>query len=201
MAEHYFSHQPSSRDRRAQREIEIRGRTYTVNVSSGVFASRGLDIGTKVLLGEVPDPPLGAAAVDVGCGWGPLTLALADSLAHTGGRVWAVDPNMRARQLTKDNLELAGLSATVTTPEEALAHPTQFDVVWSNPPVRVGKDALRTLLSQWLGKLAPNGEAWFVIGKNLGADTHHRWLLDNGWDAQRIASRKGFRVLRVRHIG
>jgi hypothetical protein len=38
---------------------------------------------------------------------------------------------------------------------------------------------------------------WFVVGKNLGADSLQRWLTDQGYPCDRIGSAKGFRVLRV----
>jgi 16S rRNA (guanine1207-N2)-methyltransferase len=39
--------------------------------------------------------------------------------------------------------------------------------------------------------------AWLVVGKNLGGDSLQRWLNEQGWRAERHASAKGFRVLRV----
>jgi 16S rRNA G1207 methylase RsmC len=72
-----------------------------------------------------------------------------------------------------------------------------FDEIWSNPPVRIGKDALHGLLAMWMARLAPDGSAYLVVGKNLGADTLQRWLIDSGFPTERIASSRGFRVLRV----
>jgi hypothetical protein len=37
-----------------------------------------------------------------------------------------------------------------------------------------------------------------VVARNLGADSLTTWLEDQGWDCQRVASAKGFRVLAVR---
>ena len=65
-------------------------------------------------------------------------------------------------------------------------------------PIRIGKEALHDLLSTWLPRLAPDGVARLVVGKNLGADTLQRWLIDQGYDCVRAASAKGFRVLLVR---
>ena len=73
----------------------------------------------------------------------------------------------------------------------------RYDEIWSNPPIRIGKEALHDLLSTWLPRLAPDGVARLVVG-NLGADTLQRWLIDQGYACVRAASAKGFRVLAVR---
>ena len=73
----------------------------------------------------------------------------------------------------------------------------RFTEIWSNPPIRVGKEELHALLDRWLGRLTDDGVAWLVVSRNLGADSLHRWLVERGWSAVRHASQKGYRVLRV----
>jgi 16S rRNA G1207 methylase RsmC len=72
-----------------------------------------------------------------------------------------------------------------------------FDEIWSNPPIRIGKAALHDLLLRWLPRLAPGGSAYLVVGRNLGADSLQRWLREQGYGCDRLASAKGFRVLQV----
>jgi 16S rRNA (guanine1207-N2)-methyltransferase len=74
----------------------------------------------------------------------------------------------------------------------------EFDEIWSNPPIRIGKPALHALLMTWLPRLTPAGRALLVVGRNLGADSLQRWLVEQGFQCQRLASAKGFRVLEVR---
>jgi 16S rRNA (guanine1207-N2)-methyltransferase len=71
------------------------------------------------------------------------------------------------------------------------------DAIWSNPPIRIGKQALHDLLSSWLTRLVPGGAAWLVVQKHLGADSLARWLTDSGWDTTRVSSRGGYRILRA----
>jgi 16S rRNA (guanine1207-N2)-methyltransferase len=75
--------------------------------------------------------------------------------------------------------------------------PAQFAGIWSNPPIRVGKQALHELLGHWLDRLAPGGQAHLVAGRNLGADSLHRWLAEQGWSVTRLAARSGYRLLQV----
>ena len=88
----------------------------------------------------------------------------------------------------------------VATPDEVPAD-LVFDEIWSNPPIRIGKPAVHALLRRWLPRLAPEGRAVLVIGRNLGADSYQRWLREQGWACERLGSAKGFRVLEVRRSG
>jgi 16S rRNA (guanine1207-N2)-methyltransferase len=80
---------------------------------------------------------------------------------------------------------------------EAVPAGVVFDEIWSNPPIRVGKGELHAMLARWLPRLAPGGSAWLVVSRNLGGDSLQTWLTGQGWVAERHASQKGFRVLRV----
>ena len=73
-----------------------------------------------------------------------------------------------------------------------------YDEIWSNPPIRIGKEALHELLLTWLPRLAPQGRAVMVVGKNLGADSLQRWLGEQGYPTERIGGAKRFRVLETR---
>lgn len=194
--DHYFSARPAAPDERRTITVELAGRSVSVQTAGGVFSPEHVDLGTRVLLREVPDPPPSGDLLDLGCGWGPLALTMA--LLAPEAHVWAVDVNERALDLVRSNAARLGLgNVTAALPSEVPAS-TRFAAIWSNPPIRVGKDALHDLLRLWLPRLSPDGEAWLVVGRNLGADPLHRWLADElGVPVERAASAKGFRVLRV----
>ena len=75
---------------------------------------------------------------------------------------------------------------------------TRFDVIWSNPPVRIGKEAMHEMLTAWLGRLAATGVAYLVVQRNLGADSLITWLNGQGFEASKFASKKGYRIIEVR---
>ena len=200
---YYFSEGPPCEAQVRDRAVRLRDRQYGVVTSSGVFSADRLDRGTAVLLSRVPAPAVGEGdlAVDVGCGWGPVTLALAAEAPAAD--VWGVDVNARARDLTRENLRRAGLTASVLSPDEAFAalDGRRIRLIWSNPPVRIGKPALHALLDSWIERLADDGAAYLVVQRNLGADSLHRWMAERGWGCERVASSKGYRVLSVRRRG
>jgi len=196
--DHYFSAKPASPDERVPARVRIRGRELEVVTASGVFSHGRLDLGTQVLLREVPDPPDGGNLLDLGCGWGPISLALAEAAPRA--TVWALDVNERALDLTQRNATSLGLAGVRAVRAEDVPEDVTFDAIWSNPPIRVGKAVLHDLLRTWLPRLAPHGEAYLVVQKNLGADSLARWLteeLGETFTVDRAASAKGFRVLRV----
>lgn len=188
---HYFDAEPAAPDRRRTATVVAWGRRREYTTSSGVFSGDGLDRATAILLGHSEPPPAGSVVLDLGCGWGPI----AGSLADQGCTVWAVDVNERALALTVANTN--GLDVRAVRPEQ-VPDDVRFDAIWSNPPIRIGKEALHDLLLHWLPRLRPGGEARLVVGKNLGADSLQRWLIDQGHPTERAASRMGFRVLSVR---
>lgn len=195
--DHYFSADPSVRFTRAPAVVTAWGHELACTTGSGVFAQGRLDVGTAVLLRET-EPPVGARHVlDLGCGWGVIGLAVATAVPTA--RVTAVDVNERALLLTRENAAALGVADRLTAalPDEVPGDEA-YDEIWSNPPIRIGKEALHALLLRWLPRLTPDGRAVLVVGKNLGADSLARWLGEQGYAVARLASAKGFRVLEVR---
>lgn len=197
MDEHYFSADPRVPFRRVPVSVEVWGRRLELVSGSGVFAQGRLDVGTAVLFRETEPPADGRVFLDLGCGYGVVAAALATSRPEA--EVWAVDVNERALLLAAENATALGVSDRLhAVAPEAVPADVRFDEIWSNPPIRVGKQALHDLLKRWLPRLAEDGRAVLVVGKNLGADSLQRWLGEQGWPTARLASAKGFRVLEVR---
>jgi len=195
--EHYFSAAPTSADERRRVLVHLAGREVEVEVAPGIFSPGGLDKGTAVLLDEAPAPPAAGTFLDLGCGWGPLALTLA--LRSPDATVWALDVNERALDLTRRNAATLGLGGVRASTADGIPDDVRFDLVWSNPPIRVGKAVLHGLLSTWLPRLAPGGVAHLVVQRNLGSDSLQRWVeAELGMPCSRLASSKGFRVLEVR---
>jgi 16S rRNA (guanine1207-N2)-methyltransferase len=195
MTDHYFSPQPSAPHRPGQVRVILPDLYLELATDAGVFSPGRLDPGTRLLLEESPAPPASGDLLDLGCGYGAIACVLA--ARSPGASVWAVDVNERALELCARNARAAGLqNVRCVTPDDASV-PARFAAIWSNPPVRIGKDALHALLGQWLARLGPGGDAYLVVGRNLGADSLHRWLAGQGWPVTRLAARSGYRLLQV----
>jgi 16S rRNA (guanine1207-N2)-methyltransferase len=198
--EHYFSVSPGSELRRRTISVQLAGSARELETASGVFSPDRIDTGTSVLLSAVPAPPPGGHLLDLGCGWGPIALALA--LESERATVWAVDVNERALDLVRANAARLGLeNVNAVTPDD-VPEDLSFMTIWSNPPIRVGKNELHDILQRWLPRLQPGSDAWLVVARNLGADSLQRWLqaaLAPEFSVLRASTNKGYRVLRARH--
>jgi 16S rRNA (guanine1207-N2)-methyltransferase len=191
----YFTPSPAAAHRPGLVHVVLGDLHFECVTDSGVFSASRLDPGTRVLLDTVPPPPSRGDLLDLGTGYGPIALTMA--ARAPGATVWAVDVNERALGLCASNAARAGLANVRCVTPAGPDLPGQFAAIWSNPPVRIGKQALHEMLSGWLGRLAPGGTAYLVVQRNLGADSLHRWLQEQGWPVTRIASRAGYRVLAV----
>lgn len=197
---HYFDDRPTVPSAPSTVTLSLPDHTVDLVTDRGVFAQRGVDVGTRFLLVDGPTPTAGDRhLVDVGCGYGPITVALA--LRNPDATIWAVDVNERARSLTAQNARALGLGNVRVVAPDAWPDDVAVDRIWSNPPIRIGKAALHDLLSTWLGRLEPAGSAHLVVQKHLGADSLQRWLGTQGWPTTRRGSRKAFRLLDVERAG
>jgi 16S rRNA G1207 methylase RsmC len=144
----------------------------------------------------MPTPPDTGRLLDLGCGYGPIAVAVASQ--SPAANVWAVDVNERALELVAENAAANQLANIAIAAPDAVPDDLTFDTIYSNPPVRIGKAALHDLLASWLPRLTRSGAAYLVVQRHLGADSLHAWLEQVGFPTSRLASSKGYRVLEVR---
>ncbi|MDQ1129076.1 class I SAM-dependent methyltransferase [Microbacterium sp. SORGH_AS_0888] len=201
-SDHYFSASPASPENLRPLRVTLADRDVEVTTASGVFSPDRLDAGTAVLLSHTPPPPPSGHVLDLGCGWGPISLSVAMLSPHAD--VWAVDVNQRALDLVRRNAEALELpNIRAVTPEE-VPEDIAFRSIRSNPPIRVGKHVLHDMLETWLPRLDERSDAWLVVARNLGADSLQRWLaasFPRRYSVQRAATARGYRVLKVRRHG
>jgi len=191
----YFAEQPDAAHRPGVVHVLLPELHLKLETDSGTFSPGRLDPGTRLLLETAPPPPPAGDLLDLGCGYGPLALTMASRAP--GAQVWAVDVNRRALELAARNAAAAGLRNVRCLPPGDPALPGSYQLIWSNPPIRIGKASLHELLCSWLGRLVPGGSAFLVVQRNLGSDSLQRWLGEAGWNARRMAARSGYRVLEI----
>lgn len=197
--EHYFSSSPSGDAVLRTINVRLAGRDLAVTTAGGMFSPDRVDIGTQVLLGNTPAPPPGGDFLDLGCGWGPISMTLALESPHA--TVWAVDVNERALDMVRRNAEAHGLTNIKAVRPDEVPDDVRFRTIWSNPPIRVGKNELHSMLLRWLPRLDLGSDAWLVVARNLGSDSLQRWLqteMPDDFAISRATTSKGFRILRVR---
>ena len=192
---HYFDQEPISTQLEGAVQLSLPDFSATFVTASNVFSWKKLDTGTKFLLLNVPKPEASPKNVlDLGCGYGPIAAVMEHRFP--GAKVWGIDVNRRAIELAKSNTRS---EETVICAPDEVPEDITFDLIWSNPPIRIGKENLKMVLTRWLGRLHLSGVAYLVINKNLGADSVQKWLENESWETSRLKSLKGYRLLEVKH--
>lgn len=193
--EHYFSSNPDIEAKENRVSFQVADQLFDLTASSGTFSSRQLDPGTRVLLNQHENFPIGGDVLDLGCGWGPIGISIAKLSPNT--KVTGVDVNNRSIELANQNAAKLGLTNFRAIAAEHLPDEQRFDAIWSNPPIRIGKEKLHELLSKNISLLRDSGSAYLVVQKQLGADSLQRWLADEfpNRSVERIQTDKGYRVI------
>lgn len=195
----YFDEDPNVESKPVTFIKNICGIDFEFKTDRGVFSKGALDKASVILIKEFDENyaavPLSVA--DVGSGYGPLICFVGKKFDQA--KLLAVEPNERARTLCEYNYKknIGDARLKIIAPED-IDQEKKFDLIISNPPIRVGKKALYELLKEWAKRLSENGQMWLVMSKHLGADSCARYLeSDCNLSVERIASKKGFRILKA----
>lgn len=197
----YFDENPEVESDPKQVAFSFHGNDYIFETDRGVFSYEKIDKATQIFLDvffEKYDGPNPQMIVDVGCGYGPIACVVADKFEEA--KIIGVETNDRARVLAEKNCRknIGGERIKIFSPNE-IDDTLMVDLIVSNPPIRIGKPALYELLRGWSTRLNSDGHMWLVMAKNLGADSCATYLRDElGLDVTRVASKKGFRVLKCK---
>lgn len=194
----YFAPRPAVTSDRREVPLLLPERSLRIVTDRGVFGYGEVDAGTRYLLLEAPAAPAAGNLLDLGCGTGAIACTLAARSPEA--TVWAVDVNERALACCAASAEANGLTNVRPCLPDEVPPGLRFAAVRSNPPIRVGKAVLHELLSAWLGRLEPTGEAVLVVHRHLGSDSLSAWLGGLGWRVERLGSRQGYRLLQVRAV-
>lgn len=193
MPDHYYSGRPSSASDRRKITAVLRGRDFVFITDKGVFSRAAVDFGSA-LLANAAHVDVGDSILDLGCGYGPVGIALAATVPDV--TVWAVDVNERAVELCNINAEVARVSvhALVSDGVAALPKDIQFDCVVFNPPIRAGKSVVWRLYEQAFAVLRNGGRLFVVIQKKQGAESSETFLRSLFSEVRTIQREAGYRV-------
>jgi 16S rRNA (guanine1207-N2)-methyltransferase len=145
----------------------IRGFDIEFETQAGVFAHRGLDPGTRLLIETIRVSPTGRV-LDLGCGYGAIGIVAAKIAIR--GLVTLIDSDVRATRLAQTNVELNGVTnAEVILGDGTHDLPTKarFDVVASNPPTHSGREVLDDMVAGAYAVLRPRGRLYMVVNRLL----------------------------------
>lgn len=193
---HYYTTQPNTPHNLDQWTFELKGKNFHFLTDSGVFSKKTVDFGSRVLIEAFTEEGLPAGNIlDVGCGYGPIGLALAASSERT---VEMVDINERAVDLAKQNAGNNNISNVDIHPSNIYEtiNGSEFAAILSNPPIRAGKQVVHEILSGAYDLLALNGTLTVVIQKKQGAPSAAKRMEEVFGNVTTVTKDKGYYILR-----
>ena len=195
MSDHYYTANPASAHDERRVTLTALGNELVFTTDAGVFSRDGLDKGTEALLNALPEPMEGRV-LDLGCGWGPVGVALGKR--YPALEIVMTDINLRAAELARRNLTANGVKAQVVQGDGFAAVEGSFDAILTNPPIRAGKAVIYGLFREARERLNPGGALYIVIRKQQGAPSALKFLQEVYGEAEVIDRSGGFHVICAR---
>ncbi|EOH98350.1 16S rRNA (-N2)-methyltransferase [Enterococcus haemoperoxidus ATCC BAA-382] len=196
MNNHYYTENPDLAHDLEQWSFELRGKKFQFLTDSGVFSRNTVDFGSRVLIDafEWENLPEGKL-LDVGCGYGPIGLALA---SFSGRTVEMIDVNQRAVALAQENAKKNHVENVDihTSNIYADTHEQQYAAIISNPPIRAGKKVVHEILSEAYPRLLVDGTLTVVIQKKQGAPSAEKKMTEVFGNVEIVTKEKGYYILK-----
>ena len=193
MPEHYYTSTPTSAHEVRSFRAVFAGRVLAFDTDAGVFSKQHVDPGSELLCGALPDD-LSGDVLDMGCGWGAMTVL---TLARFPGvNVTMADVNERALSLAVANVEKNHMQARAVLSDGFERIEGVFDAVITNPPIRAGKAVIYKMFEDAKAHLKPGGMLVLVIRKQQGAPSALKFLKTLYRKAEVIARDGGYWIIR-----
>ncbi len=192
----YFENDSKLKSKIKKTKTKVLNREFTFYTDNGVFAKKGLDFGSRLLLEEVREEDIKTPFLDVGCGVGVLGIILNNVYGVSGD---LVDVNHRALHLatrnSKEN-ECVGLSIFESNCYQNIKR--KYNLILTNPPIRAGKKVVYEILEGAKDYLEQEGSLYFVVRKEQGAKTIISDM-EKRYDVTILARKKGFFIVKCKN--
>ena len=200
MSQHYYSKNPQTTSKPREWAFTLRGENIQFQTDTGVFSKNEVDFGSRLLIEAFEESSIEGPVLDVGCGYGPIGIAIAKSFPLK--KVHMVDVNARAIELAKknavkndvENVEIYESDGLSSVEEEG------FSAILTNPPIRAGKETVFRFYEEACGKIAPGGSLWVVIQKKQGAPSTQEKLEALFGNCRVADKKKGYFIFEARKI-
>ena len=192
MAEHYYTNNPTSEHEERSFRAVFAGRVLAFDTDAGVFSKQHVDPGSELLCKSLPDT-LSGRVLDMGCGWGAMTVM---TLARfPKAEVTMADVNERALALAVSNVEKNHMQATAILSDGFEKIEGEFDAVITNPPIRAGKAVIYKMFEDAKVHLVSGGALYLVIRKQQGAPSALKFLKELYGKAEVIERDGGYWII------
>ncbi|MGB4614150.1 MAG: methyltransferase [Erysipelotrichaceae bacterium] len=191
---HYFSDNKDLPHNYRTINFDFNGINFKFNTDSGVFSNTEVDFGTYVLLDFVKDQDIKGKVLDLGCGYGVISIVLSKFFDI---ETYGVDINSRAINLAKKNAKLNNVNVDYLISDCFSDIDYMFDEILVNPPIRAGKKVIYKMFNDSYNHLNTNGNLWVVIRKQQGASSAVNEIKSKFNNCDIVKKKKGFWILKA----
>lgn len=197
MPEHYFSKKPQSKHSPKRWDYQLRGKEYQFITDAGVFSKDRVDYGSCLLIEQFDEPDAEGNFLDLGCGYGPMGISLANE--YPNRHVILADVNERAICLAQKNANTNQVFNIEVVQSNRLSNLTNlsFAAIVTNPPIRAGKQIVHKMFEEAYEALTYQGALWVVIQKKQGAPSAKKKIESLFGEVKTVAKSKGYYLFRA----
>jgi 16S rRNA G1207 methylase RsmC len=174
------------------------GKKFYFDLGETLFSTFAVDHGTDILLRSIAPENPPATILDLGCGYGPIGIVLADK--YPAAKVTLLDRDLLAVRYSNLNIEknrLPNAKAFGSIGMEAIPD-QKFDLIVSNIPAKIGDAAIiREFILTPYQQLNSGGELWIVVVNALNRLIPKTGKYDTHLNVKEIRKRSGHTVYRI----
>ena len=196
MTNYYFTKNPDVIHDEKEWTFELLNNEFKFTTDNGVFSKKTVDFGSRVLLNAFAQQEIIAGNIlDVGCGYGPIGLAIAKDQPER--QIDMTDVNELALELAKKNAGINKITNVSIFESAAYDNVTKTDyaTIVTNPPIRAGKNVVHDILSGAFDHLKVGGQLFAVLQKKQGAGSAQKKMTDVFGNCEIILKDKGYYIL------
>ena len=193
MPEYYYTSAPTSEHEERSFRAVFAGKVLAFDTDAGVFSKQHVDPGSELLCKSLPDD-LSGDVLDMGCGWGAMTVMTLARFPKCS--VTMADVNERALGLAVSNVEKNRMTARPVLSDGFEKIEGEFDAVITNPPIRAGKAVIYKMFEDAKAHLREGGSLYLVIRKQQGAPSALKFLRELYRKAEVIERDGGYWIIR-----
>ena len=192
MTEHYYTSAPTSQHEERHFNHVFAGKVLRFQTDAGVFSKQHIDPGSELLCKALPGD-LSGRVLDMGCGWGAMTILTLAKCPTC--EITMADVNERALALAVSNVKKNFMTATALLSDGFEKVEGEFDAVITNPPIRAGKAVIYKMFEDAKTHLREGGRLFLVVRKQQGAPSALKFLKELYGEAEVIEREGGYWII------
>lgn len=194
--QHYFISKEHNEEDYFYYTDNLAGKTYKFKSVDSVFSKDKIDDGTRVLLNTVLDnyDEMKGEVLDFGCGVGVIGIVL--KTEYPKCNITMCDVNLTCTKLASENIKLNNVQSKIVESNLYDNIQGEYDYIITNPPIKVGKEILFSVVGDGYAHIKHGGHIVLVIRKSHGMESMKKHMIEIFGNCEILERDKGYYILR-----